>query len=187
MRNDGYYTEQELKKLGIQFGENVLISSKVSIYGKNIQIGNNVRIDDFCILTGDIKIGSFVHIAAFSLLSGSSGIVLEDFVNLSSRVSIFSQSDDYSGEYMTNPMVACTYTNVMKGEIVIKKHVIIGAGSVVLPQTTLYDGTAIGALSLVNKDTDAWSIYAGVPAKKIKTRKQNVLDLEKKFVTSIVE
>lgn len=187
MRNNGYYTEQELKELGIQFGENVLISKKTSIYGKCIEIGNNVRIDDFCILTGDLKIGSFVHVAAFALLSGSSGIILEDFVNLSSRVSVFSQSDDYSGEFMTNPMVSNEFTHVTKGRVVIKTHVIIGSGSVVLPQVTLHSGTAIGTLSLINKDTEAWSIYAGVPAKKIKERKQNIMELEQKFLKSIIE
>lgn len=51
---NSFYTEAELKELGLKsFGKSVLLSKKVSIYGaKNISIGNNVRIDDFCILSG---------------------------------------------------------------------------------------------------------------------------------------
>lgn len=57
-----FYNEVELKNLGLKsYGENVLISKKCSIYGaENIEIGNNVRIDDFCILSGEIKIGNCV-------------------------------------------------------------------------------------------------------------------------------
>jgi galactoside O-acetyltransferase len=47
-------------------GENVRISDRASFYGSNrIHIGNNVRIDDFCVLAagiGGINIGNFVHI-----------------------------------------------------------------------------------------------------------------------------
>jgi acetyltransferase-like isoleucine patch superfamily enzyme len=58
-----FYTNDDLKKLGFSsFGNNVLISDKASIYGANrIKIGNNVRIDDFCILSAGesgIEIGT---------------------------------------------------------------------------------------------------------------------------------
>ena len=46
---------------------------------------------------------------------------------------------------------------------------------------TLGEGCAIGSMSLVMKDVDPWSIYVGVPAKKIKERKKNLLELEKQF------
>jgi acetyltransferase-like isoleucine patch superfamily enzyme len=51
----------------------------------------------------------------------------------------------------------------------------------VLPGVTLGEGCAIGAMSLVMKDVEPWSIYAGIPAKKIKERKNNLLKLEKQF------
>jgi galactoside O-acetyltransferase len=61
-----FYDESELKELGLKsFGRNVLISRKCSIYGgENMAFGNNVRIDDFCILSGEITIGNYCHIAA---------------------------------------------------------------------------------------------------------------------------
>ncbi len=67
-------------------------------------INDNVRIDDFCILSGHIEIGSYIHIAAYSALyGGQAGIFMDDFLNISSRVFVYSVSDDYSGETMTNP------------------------------------------------------------------------------------
>ena len=62
-----FYTVEELSSLGLKsYGHNVLISRKCSIYGAvNITIGDNVRIDDFCILSGNITIGSNVHISAY--------------------------------------------------------------------------------------------------------------------------
>lgn len=181
-----YLTVDKIKKMGFKsVGENSLLSSKASYYNcKNITIGNNTRIDDFSILSAGengIEIGSYVHIAAFSSLIGLEKITLNDFSGLSSRVSIYSSSDDYSGEFMTNPMVPHSFTNVVHGAVTIGKHVIVGAGSVILPNVTLEDGVAIGALCLVTKSCAEFGIYSGVPAKKVKNREKNLLQLEKKL------
>src|SRR6266702_1870267 len=147
-----FYTEEELNGLGLAvFGNNVCISKKASIYNPSrISIGNNVRIDDYCVLSpgeGGIEIGNYIHIAVFCSLIGAGKIVLGDFVNLSSRVSIYSSNDDYSGEHMTNPMVPVQFTGVTHADVSIGKHTIIGSGSVVLPGIILEEGVAIGALS----------------------------------------
>lgn len=180
----GTLSRQQLKDIGFKsVGENVLISDRASIYGAaNISIGSNVRIDDFVVLSagdGGIEIGNYIHIAVYSSLIGAGKITLCDFCNISSRVSIYSSSDDYSGEFMTNPMVPDQLTNVIKAPVYISKHVIIGSGSVVLPDVTLGDGVAVGGLSLVTKSFDQFLIVAGAPAKKIKERKTTVLELEK--------
>jgi galactoside O-acetyltransferase len=63
----------------------------------------------------------------------------------------------------------------------IGSHVIIGAGSIVLPGVTLEEGVAVGALSLVKKDCEAFGIYMGVPAKRIGGRKRDLLELEQQL------
>ncbi|PCC11827.1 acyltransferase [Pseudoalteromonas sp. JB197] len=178
---------QQLKNIGFKsVGENVRISDKASIYGAaNISIGSNVRIDDFVVLSaGDagIEIGNYIHIAVFSLLIGAGKITLSDFCNVSSRVSIYSSSDDYSGEFMTNPMVPQELTSVVKAPVFLFEHVIVGSGSVILPGVTLAEGVAVGSLSLVSKSFSSFEIIAGVPAKKIKDRKKNILQLAKKLL-----
>lgn len=182
---DSFYTERELKELGLKaFGKNVKISRKASIYGgKNITIGNNVRIDDFCIISGKIELGSYIHIAAYSALyGGDSGIYIDDFANLSSRICVYSISDDYSGETMTNPMIPDEYKNVESSPVYIEKHVIIGSTSVVLPGVRLKEGSSFGSFSFINRDSEEWSINAGIPFRKIKERKKDLLKLEQKFV-----
>lgn len=169
--------------MGFKFiGENVYLSDKASFYNcSNISIGNNVRIDDFCVLSagrGGIEIGNYIHIGVYSSLIGSGQISLLDFSNISSKVSIYSSNDDYSGEWMTNPMVPQEFTNVDNSNVAICKHVIIGSGSIVLPGVTLEEGVAVGALSLVSKNCDAFGIYSGVPAKRIKERKNYIKQLE---------
>ena len=68
------------------------------------------------------------------------------------------------------------------GKIIINKHCIVGANSVVLPNVTFNEGTALGALSLANKDLEEYKVYAGVPAKLIKARnKLNILKLEQQL------
>jgi galactoside O-acetyltransferase len=178
-------TEQMTAMGFASFGDNVLLSDKASYYNcKNIRLGNHVRVDDFCVLSageGGIDIGNYIHIAVFSSLIGAGNIQLADFCNISSRVSIYSSNDDYSGAAMTNPMVPAEFTNVTHADVKIGRHVIIGAGSIILPSVTLEEGVAVGALSLVKKDCIAFGIYMGVPAKRIAERKRDLLDCERKL------
>jgi len=166
-------------------GENVKISNCASFYNAaNIALGNNVRIDDFCVLSagvGGIQVDDNIHIAVYSSLIGAGKITLSDFCNISSRVSIYSSNDDYSGATMTNPTVPSQFTGVTHADVYLGKHVIVGSGTVILPGITLEEGVAVGALSLVTRNCDAFGIYAGNPAKRIKERKRDLLVLEKQF------
>lgn len=182
---DSFFLEDELQAIGFQsWGTQVKISRKASIYdAERISLGSNVRIDDFCILSGRIEIGNYVHIAAYSALyGGEEGIFIEDFANLSSRVSVYSVSDDYSGETMTNPMVPEKYKNVESRPVHIGRHVIIGATSVILPGVILREGSAFGSFSFITQDSEEWSINTGIPSCKIKDRKRNILELEQEMM-----
>jgi galactoside O-acetyltransferase len=168
---------EELNEIGLKsLGQNVLISRLAHFYSpESIEIGNNVRIDDFCILSGNIKLGSFIHISAYCALYGKFGIEIEDYSGLSPRSTLFSASDDFSGDYLVGPMVPYELTNVTGGKVILKRFVQIGAGSVILPNLTINQGVAIGALSLVRKSLDEWNIYAGNPLKLIKPRNRKLL------------
>lgn len=183
-----YYEIGELEKLGFKkLGKHVLISKKTSIYGADkISIGSQVRIDDFCILSGNITLGNYIHIAAYSALyGGESGILIDDYSNISSRVSIYAINDDYSGESMTNPMIPNQFKQILNGKVIIEKHVIIGSGCVILPQVILAEGSSFGALTFINKNSEPWSINVGIPFKKIKDRSKNVLELESIFMKEV--
>lgn len=181
-----YLRKEELDKLGLQsLGENVLISKRASIYlPERIKIGNNVRIDDFAILSGEISLGNNVHIASYCALyggAGGAGIVMKNYSGLSSRVTIFSMTDDYSGEFMTNPTVPAAYTNVMKARVFIQEYVIVGAASLILPGVEIGEGTAVGAMSLVAKNLPEWKICSGIPARVVKERSKKLKELERQL------
>lgn len=179
-----FYSDEELKEIPFKsIGDNVLISRKASIYSpEKITLGNNVRIDDFCILSGSIIIGNYVHIAAYcGLFAGQTGIEIEDFCGISSRCAVYAESDDYSGYAMTNPMVPKEYTNVTGGKVKFCKHSIIGTGSTVLPNVEVGEGTAVTSMSLVYKSLKPWMIYGGVPCRKIDYRQKRILELEKEL------
>ena len=182
---DSFYSLFEIEKIGLKsFGSNVKISKKASIYGaNNIEVGNNVRIDDFCILSGKISIGNNVHIAAYSALyGGEEGIIIGDFCNISSRVSIYSKSDDYSGETLTSPVLPDELKRVISKTVYIERHSIIGASSVIMPGIVIRIGSSFGAFSFINRDSEPWSINVGIPFRKIKNRSKNLLELEKEYL-----
>ncbi|MFZ1829926.1 MAG: acyltransferase [Candidatus Competibacteraceae bacterium] len=182
-----FHSPDALREMGfLAVGEEVKVSTKASIYGASrISLGAHSRIDDFCVLSageGGIQIGRNVRIAVMCSLIGKGRIELQDFCNLSSRVSIYSSSDDYSGESMTNPTVPEAFTHVDHRPVVLERHVIVGSGSVILPGVTIGEGSAVGALCLVAKDLEAFGMYAGSPLKRIKARSQGLLELEKPYL-----
>lgn len=185
LSNNSFYSRNELNKIGFaSLGKNVFISKKASIYGAHkMSIGNNVRIDDFCVLSGKIDLGDYVHIAVYTaLFGGRSGIIMEDFSCLSSRCAVYAKSDDYSGEYMTNPMIDDQYLNICDEQVVIKRHVVIGTGSTILPGVTVGEGASVGSMSLINKSLEPWGIYLGIPCKYYRERSKNLIKLEKQFL-----
>lgn len=180
-----FLSEKELKEMGFKsLGRNVKISNKASIYNPDqIEIGHNSRIDDFCVVSGKVSIGRNVHFAIFCNVSGGEkGITFHDFSGLAYGCHVFSQSDDYRGATMTNPTVPDKFKSEIKSAIVIGRHCIIGTNSIVFPGVCLSEGTAVGAMSMVNKSTKEWSVYSGVPAKLIKARKKDLLELESVYL-----
>ncbi|ADU69673.1 acyltransferase [Pantoea sp. At-9b] len=185
----GFYTEHELKDFGFKaLGKNIAIAKNCTIIGLgNISIGDNVRIDGYTTIVangnGFLNLGSFIHIGGYSLLSAGAGITMDDFSGISQGVKIYSKTDDYTGQHLTNPTVDPQYTGVVCGEVILSRHVIVGSGTVILPGVTIGEGSSVGALSLVTKNLPEWGVYFGAPVSKIKNRKKNLLELEREFLS----
>lgn len=177
---NSFYSSEELNSIGFkEVGNNVLISRFARFYDiENIEIGSNVRIDDFCLLSGKIKLGNYIHISAFSALYGKFGIEMEDFSGLSPRCTVFSASDDFSGNCLIGPMINQQYSNVLGGKVHIGKFSQLGCNCVVMPDITIFEGVAVGAMSLITKDLPSWKIYKGIPAKYLKDRSKKLLEFD---------
>lgn len=99
-----------------------------------------------------LKLGKETDIGVFTYINAKNGVVIEDFVQIGSHCSIYSES---------------TIDN-KKGEVILKKNCKIGGHSVVMPGVTIGENSIIGALSFVNKDIPANVVAFGIPVKIIR-------------------
>ena len=162
----GYYDGAALRAAGIgAAGRNVRMHRHANVYGlERIFLGDDVEIDAYVslIATGEIRIGSNVHIGSYCHLSGGEGITMDDFSGLSQGVRIYTRSDDYSGRALTNPTVPHDLRTITRGAVRLGRHAVVGANSVILPGVEIGEGSAVGALSLVKESLPPWGLWAGM-------------------------
>jgi acetyltransferase-like isoleucine patch superfamily enzyme len=181
-----FLTDEQLAGIGFRsIGCAVNVSDGARFYGAGrIDLGDHCRIDDFALLSAGadgISIGRYVHIACFCSLQGDGAIVFEDYSGLSSRVAIYSSSDDFSGAAMAHPTIPAELRQVETAPVRLERHALVGAGSVILPGVVLRVGSAVGALSLVRETVPPFTIVAGVPATVRGERRRDLLGLERRL------
>ena len=190
MMTDSFLSALELADLGLRtYGDDVLLSRNCSVYGRErVSLGSHVRIDDHCVISsgldGYITIGDYVHLSADVGLYGNGGIEIGDFCTLSPKVSVFSESDDFSGEHLLGPVVPPHVRGCHNAKVKILDYSAIGASSVVLPGARVGRGVAVGALSLVRRDLASWGIYVGCPVHRIGDRSRRLLSLAESVRTA---
>lgn len=177
MESTSFYTEEEVHSLGFKsVGYGCLISRKACFYGADrMIIGNNVRIDDFSILSGSITLGSHIHISAYVALYGGNGIEMKDYTGVSCRTTIYSAMDDFSGDYLIGPIHPEGSTCVTGGKVIIERFAQIGAHCVVFPDVIVAEGCLIGACTMLRHSTLPWGVYVGIPATRLKERRKTLL------------
>jgi galactoside O-acetyltransferase len=185
MEENIFFDLSKLKSCGC----NVIIGKTVRIrYPELVEIGDNVIIDDFTYISTQLKLHKNTHISSGCKIIGGRDAFVEmyEFSTLAPNVVLSAGSDDYIGGIAT-PMVPMKYKGDAKiGKIILNKHCIVGAGSVVLPDVVFETGACVGALSLVNKNLCQWELYAGIPARKIKNRmKDKIENFEIEFYSSL--
>lgn len=173
---------------GVNFGKSITVR-----HPHKISIGNNVAIDDYCVLDAKgldnncITIGDNVFIGRGSILSCKNGdIILENNVNIGFNSEIFSGSRVVIGE---NTLIAA-YVYIIGGGhdysridipiseqekpshgIKVEKNCWIGASALIFDGVTIGQDTIIGAGALVSKNIPPFSIATGMPARVARSRK----------------
>lgn len=166
-------------------GKDVTVYARARLcYPENIVLGDHVTIDDFVFVVAKnlVKIGSYVHIASFTSITGGGVFIINDYSTLSSGVRIFTGTEDLSG--MVGATIPEPYRKARRSYVHIGKHCMVGANSVILPGVTIPDGVVIGAMSLVLEDTELapWAVYAGSPVRWLRKRKrERILELEREL------
>jgi galactoside O-acetyltransferase len=155
-------------------GSDVDIHPTVQVFGSgHVHVGTHVRIDCFVVITAGpepVVIGDYVHLAAGAQIFGTHGVEIGDYSCLSGRASVYSTSDDFTSGSFTNPTLPSDLRAVTAAKVTIGAHVVVGAGSVVMPGVTLGRGAAIGALGFVNRDVGEYVVAAGAPVRDVGRR-----------------
>jgi dTDP-4-amino-4,6-dideoxy-D-glucose acyltransferase len=180
-----HYSESELLETFGSVGQDVRIhKSCIILGGKRIRVGSHVRIDCFSLLSAGeqgITIGDHVHMAVGVCLFGSGGkIEVSDFAGISARTLLYTVTDDYASSHLTGPTIPDKYRKLIQGDIILGKHSVVGAGSIVMP-CRIGLGATVGALSLVKKDVPDFEVVAGIPAVRRSSRGREILDSEKRL------
>ena len=178
MSENIFFDKSRLRRIG----NNVIIGKTVRIrYPELVEIGDNVIIDDFTYISTELAVSNNVHIASgCKLIGGNKAMIrIGELSTLAPNVVLAAGSDDYIAG-IASPLVDLKYKgNVEIGYVNIERHCIVGTNTTILPNVTLYDGSAVGAQSLVKTDIPEWMLYGGVPARYLKDRdREEILRLE---------
>ncbi len=173
----------------VNFGANVILR-----HPHKIKIGDNVIIDDNCLLdakgrdNAGIVIGSGVFIGRNSILSCKNGdIILQDRVNIGFNSEVFSGSrveigsDTLVAAYcyfvggdhaVENAEAALTEQGSSSHGITVGANCWFGAGVIVMDGIKVGNNAILGAGAVVTKDVSEYSVSVGVPARQVRDRRQ---------------
>jgi acetyltransferase-like isoleucine patch superfamily enzyme len=174
---------------GVLFGRNITLR-----HAHKVTIGNNVIIDDNCVIDAKgegndgVFIGDNVYIGRNTIVYCKGGdIRIGNRVNISSNCTVFSSNklsiadDTIVGAYSyllsggaydyadTEKRFSEQSGMLTKGELKIGANCWLGARVTVLDGASIGDHCVIGAGAVVTKPVPAESLAAGVPAKVIKS------------------
>ncbi len=122
-------------------------------------------------ISKDLEVGNFSYIGPGAHISPK--VILSDFVMIGPNVSFV--GGDHRFDIVNVPMIFSGRDELNLTHV--GRDVWIGAGSIILAGVTIGDGSIIGAGSVVTKNIDRYSIYAGNPARKIRSRFDNESDV----------
>ncbi|MBI2020924.1 acyltransferase [Candidatus Giovannonibacteria bacterium] len=173
--NSPQYDISQLKSAG----ENVFISKNVEIRRPQmVSVGHNVDIDSGAYITTQAEIGDHVHIAAYvTVIGGKPGLLkMGNFTNIAVGGRIICVSDTFLGDGLIGAQyIPDEFRKLKIAPVVFENFVNVGANVVIMPGVTLREGSVVGAGSVVTKDTEPWTIYAGSPARPIKKRPKETM------------
>ena len=156
----------------------------------HFKIGIGSIVDDFCYFSTRVTVGKYSHIANGCSVAGGSArlFTLGDFSSISAGVKIWCASDDFVNDLVTiiPPGVGQIKENFIEGDVEMEQFTAVGSNSVIMPGVHLPEGTVIGALSFVPafSKLEGWSVYAGVPVRKICDRNKEAVNRQKELLES---
>lgn len=143
-----------------------LFLRKIALKMYSAKLGNKSIIDLNCYFLGpeNLSIGKHSHINRGCMIDSRGGVVIGNNVSISHCVCICSTAHNCNSpsfDYISAP-------------IVIDDNVWIGLKAIILKGVHIGEGAVVAAGSVVTHDLEPYSIYAGIPAKKIGERNKQI-------------
>jgi acetyltransferase-like isoleucine patch superfamily enzyme len=159
---------------GISLGDDVTIDDYCLIDARGagragVHLGDEVIVNRNCMLqakAGPIQIGRRTSVGSNSVIVSTAGVELGEAVLIAGNCYISAGAyriDDLSRPVMDQEVYS-------RGPIRIGEGVWIGTGAIILDSITVGKGAVIGAGAVVNRDVPEAAVVAGVPAKLIRYR-----------------
>lgn len=166
LKKTRFFLLTRIKWRKYSFGKNPFIGRSVYLWAKHqIKVGDNFYIGKFSQIECDACIGDNVIIANHVGLIGRYD---HHYQQIGTPTRLASQIRDKNYNWKG-----------LNEKIIIEDDVWIGFGSILLSGIKIGRGSIIAAGSVVTSDVQPFSIYGGVPAKKIAERFKNEDDLKK--------
>jgi len=130
-------------------------------------------------ISSDLRAEEYTYIGPHALIYPK--VFIGSYSMLANNVSIIGGDHNYKG---AGTPIIFSGRGVIK-ETIIGKDVWIGAFSVIMTGVNIGDGAIVASGSVVTKDLEPFTVYGGVPVKKIKDRFQTIeeIELHKKMLT----
>ena len=155
-----------------------------SCRGKTPVFGDNCWFAENATIVGEVKLGNDCSVWFNSVIRGDvNSIRIGDKVNVQDGAVIhctFEKTKVSIGNH-----VSIGHNALVHG-CEIRDNVLIGMGAIVMDHCVVQSNCIIaaGAVLLEGTKTEEWSIYAGVPAKKVKTLTPELFDGEVKRIAN---
>ncbi|MCG5053726.1 MAG: acyltransferase [Myxococcales bacterium] len=154
-------------------GQDVFISPRVEIKRPAlVELGSHIAIDSGFYCTTAVTMGDYVHIGPYVTVIGGakSTLRMEGFNTVGAGSRILCASDEFLGHGLVGMSPPEFRDRVNYAPVIFRRFASIGTNVVVHPGVTLGEGSVVGSCSLVLRSTEPWSIYFGVPARKVRER-----------------
>ena len=134
------------KYRGIKVGKGFHVAWKVTMHGKDLEVGDYVYIGPYSEISPKVKIGNYTSVSSYVVFTGAD-------------------------HCFDKPGVPIRYSGRPDSvETVIGDDVLIGHGVTVMRGVTIGNGAIVGSGAVVTSDIPAYAIVGGIPATIIKYR-----------------
>ena len=141
------------------------------------KLGDHIAIDKGVYCTVSAEIGDYTHISSYvTIIGGKNGFFrCEGVNNIMAGARIICGSDRFDDSGLFGALIP----KELKGKQIIEPVTLerfsnVGTNAIILPGSTLREGSLVAAGSLFYGETESWGVYKGNPAvlfKKINPEK----------------